>query len=234
MIATYVSPHQTPMPFEAAREAMRAGMREGPLWAEPRREVLALALAKCALETGRFQKIWNYNFGNIKAGENYAGMFTCITLNEVIGGHVQWFAPNGPVLRKQDGGFVPSGPRVVVPPGHPQTRMRAYAGRTDGAGQYVDFMRGRKAMWSALQLAEPIAFVAAMKRGGYFTADEGPYARAVASLYKEFLLKLEGRSPDETNLAELEWTAAKGLAALAMSRAANDAVDYARAGGLDG
>jgi hypothetical protein len=73
-----------------------------------------------------------------------------------------------------------------------------------------------------------------MKAGGYFTADEATYARAVASLYKEFLLKLEGRVPDETHLPEADWTAARGMAALAMATAARDAVDAARAGGLEG
>ncbi len=235
MIATYVESKLTPMPFESAREALAAALRgPAPAYAAPRREVLALAMAKCALETGRYQKIYNWNFGNIKAGESYAGMFTCIFLNEVIGGKVQWFGPDGPVIRLAGGSFTrTSAPRVAVPPGHAQTRMRAHANRFDGAYHYADFMQGKARMWSALQLGEPIAFVHAMKVAGYFTADEAPYARAAASLFREFSLKLEGRSPDETLLPEPEWAAARGLASASMALAARDAVDYARAGGLD-
>lgn len=224
MIARYVSPRVTPMSFEVAREALAAGLRVGPDFAPVRREVLALALAKCALETGRFQKIWNDNFGNVKAGENYAGMYTCIRLNEVIGGVVKWFDPSGPVIRLIGGSFTPtSEPRVPVPPGHPQTRMRAYAGHTDGAYSYAEFMQARPSLWAALQLGEPIRFVHAMKAARYFTADEEPYAKAVASLYKEFSLRLEGRTPEETRLPEEHWTAARGFAALAMAEAARAA-----------
>lgn len=230
MIARYVAPKPTLMPFEPAREALAAALRDPITRAAPRREVLALAMAKCALETGRFQKIWNWNFGNVKAGEAYAGMFTCITLNEVIDGQTRWFAPDGPVIRLAGGSFTAtSAPRVPVPPGHPQTRMRAHANRFDGAYAYVDFMRARAKMWSALHLGDPGPFVHAMKAGGYFTANEEPYRNAVASLFKEFSLKLESRVPDETRLPEETWSAARGLAARAMANAARDAVDYAEA-----
>ncbi len=46
--------------------------------ADVRDDTLALALAKTALETGRWQRIWNSNFGNIKASESYVGQYTCI------------------------------------------------------------------------------------------------------------------------------------------------------------
>lgn len=222
------------MPFEAAREALENALRTshpGGIWIPARREVVGLVLAKCALEVGRFQKIWNNNFGNIKPGASWSGNFTCILLNEVIDGRIRWFAPDGEVIRLQGGSFTPiAGERVQVPPGHPQTRMRHYANRYDGAHGYVDFMRGKAAMWNALQQGEPVGFVAAMKRGGYFTADEAPYAKAVSSLFREFMLKLEGRVPDETVLDEPVWKAARGVAELAMARAAEQAVDYAREG----
>lgn len=235
MIATYVSQKLTPLSFELAREALAAGLREADGVAISR-EVLALAMAKCALETGRFQKIWNSNFGNIKASEKYVGMFTCITLNEVdAAGKVHWYAPEGEVLRLAGGTFTPtSAPRVAVPDGHPQTRMRAHANRFDGAYHYGEFMQARQALWAALKLGEPVRFVHAMKLARYFTADETAYAKAVASLFREFLLRLEGKVPEETRLEEPIWNAARGLAALSMALAANDAVDFARAGGLDG
>jgi hypothetical protein len=223
------------MPFEMAREALAAALRSQTGAREAcRPAVLALAMAKCALETGRFQKIWNWNFGNIKAGESYVGMFTCITLNEVLIENgvpvVKWFAPDGPVIRLQGGGFTPtSAPRVAVPPGHPQTRMRAHANRFDGAYSYADFMQARPAMWGALQLGEPVAFVGAMKAARYMTADADVYARSVTSLFHEFRLRLEGRTPDEVRLPEHEWIGARGFAALAMARAADDAIETAAA-----
>lgn len=235
MLATYVNPRRTVLTFSEAAEAMRAMLRDdgrGGLGPAPRRDVLALALAKCALETGRFQKMYCWNFGNIKAGSTYRGMFTCILLNEVIGGTVQWFAPEGPVLRKQDGGLVPVGARVPVPDGHPQTRMRAHANRFDGCFAYGDFMRSRSAMWAALHLGEPIAFVRAMKAARYFTADEAPYAKAVASLFREFSLKLEGVNPPETVLPENDWSLARALAVSMSTQALADDLETIKDEGL--
>jgi hypothetical protein len=201
MIATYVHPRLTPMTFEQAALAMKAGLR-AELGRDPSLEVLALALAKCALETGRFRAIWNWNFGNIKAGPKYPGMFTCIELNEVLREKgrdvVVWFSPEGKLDKK--GGKVVA-ERSAVPPGHPQTRMRAHANEFDGAMRYAEFMHRDAAgnvrpMWKALLLGEPVAFVRAMKAAGYFTAPEAAYAKAVGSLFKEFRLKLEGKAPE--------------------------------------
>ncbi len=228
MIAKYEHPRLTPLLFDRAAQALSAGLREDNGLA-PSRAVLALCLAKTALETGRWQKIWNYNFGNIKAGDSYVGRYTCITLNEVIKGQVKWFAPDGPVIRLAGGTFTPTAePRVAVPPGHPQTRMRSYANPFDGGISYCDFLRKRPAMWAALLLGEPVAFVRALKAGRYFTADEAPYARAVASLHREFLAKLEGKSPPETRLDETEWQGSRALAMTALARAAEVALDADR------
>jgi hypothetical protein len=197
MIATYVHARLTPMTFEQAALAMKAGLR-AELGRDPSLEVLALALAKCALETGRFRAIWNWNWGNIKAGPKYPGNYTCIELNEVLGGKVVWFSPEGRLDKK--GGKV-VGELHSVPPGHPQTRIRAHVNEFDGAMRYAEFLHRDAAgnvrpMWNALLLGEPIAFVRAMKAAGYFTAPEAAYAKAVGSLFKEFRLKLEGKSPE--------------------------------------
>lgn len=210
MRATYVHPKLTPMTFDEAESAMRAALGS-TIGARPRDEVLALALAKSALETGRWRAIWNSNWGNVKAGEAYAGMFTAITLNEVLGGKVVWFAPEGQLVGGR--GSALAGNRWDVPPGHPQTRMRAYANRYDGAYAYVDFVSGLKryaASWQALLAGEPASYVRELKRSGYFTADEEPYRKAVVSLHKEFLAKLNGRTPEIVD-ADPEWDALKVL-----------------------
>src|SRR5690242_20203330 len=57
----------------------------------PSNDTLALLYAQSALETGRWKKIYNYNFGNIKRNgdEDYC-MFKC---NEIINGKTIWFNP---------------------------------------------------------------------------------------------------------------------------------------------
>ena len=94
MKAAYVAPKRTPLTFDAAAKTMKWALK-CVLGHDPNDETLALALAKTALETGRWTQIWNDNWGNVKAGNDYAGMFTCITLNEVLKGKVVWFAPEG-------------------------------------------------------------------------------------------------------------------------------------------
>lgn len=143
--------------------------------------VTALAVAQSALETGRWKSTHCWNVGNIKAGPTHEGNYTCFRCNEVIGGKIKWFDPTS------DG--------HTVPPGHPQTRFRAYANIYDGCLSYVEFLQRPRyaAAWEAMHSGNAQAFVRALKQAGYFTADEAPYAKAIVSLQKEFLAVLENR-----------------------------------------
>jgi hypothetical protein len=194
MKAVYVPAARTPLSFEEAAKVMEAALF-AVLNERPKTETLALALAKTALETGRWQQIWNDNWGNIKAGPDYVGQFTCITLNEVLAAGVVWFAPEGQLNRK--GGEV-IGTRYSVPPGHPQTRMRAYANAYDGAHSYVDFVAGGRYRdaWQQLLAGNAYDYVMALHQKGYFTADPLVYVKAVKSLHQEFIAKLEGLHAD--------------------------------------
>lgn len=208
MRAVYVEPVRTPMSFERAAACMRWALK-CQLNALPKDEVLALALAKTALETGRWTYIWCNNWGNIKAGDQYAGMFTCITLNEVLvrGGRqtTVWFAPEGELSGDPARGGKLIREPLPVPDGHPQTRMRVNASEFNGAECYVDFVaNGRYTeAWRQLLRGDAVAYVHALKARGYFTADEATYARGVASLQREMLARLRMESPPAA--VDLEW-----------------------------
>jgi hypothetical protein len=156
--------------------------------------VLALALAKCALETARWKSIWCFNFGNIKASATYIGSYCTIELNEVIGGKTVWFSPRGRLDRK--GGTVVA-EACNDPPGHPQTRMRAYGSAIEGTRAYVDFVASGRyaAAWQRLLAGDAAGYVHALKVAGYFTADEAQYLRGVASMQSEFVSKLKPTPP---------------------------------------
>lgn len=203
MKATYVPAQLTPFSFEQAAEAMRAALRD-KLEKDPTRETLALALAKSALETWRWRSIWCFNWGNIKAGEQYEGMYYTIELNEVLKGKVVWFSPRGRLDRK--GGVVVAEP-FSDPPGHPQTRMRAYANQFDGAFSYVHFVAGGRYAAAFLRLldGDALGYVHALKVAGYFTADEASYAKGVVSLQKEFIGKLSGLNPEPFDPPDHDW-----------------------------
>jgi hypothetical protein len=196
MLATYVEAKKTPVSFEDAAGAMSAALA-ATIGATPSTEVLALALAKTTLESGRDgDRYWvhsrNWNVGNAKAGPSYAGMFQAYSCNEVLSGEVVWFSPHGRLSGR--GGVVVSEP-YQDPPGHPQTRFRAYANAFDGAYQYVDLIAsGRyRDAWAELLEGDAAGYVSALRAKGYFTADPEVYARGVYSLHKEFRWRLSGR-----------------------------------------
>ena len=204
MKATYVEPSRTPLTFEQAVAAMAWALKS-QIGSDPSPETLALALAKTALETARWTQIWNANWGNIKAGDDYVGMFTCITLNEVIDDRVVWFAPEGQLTAAPSRGGRITGTTYPVPDGHPQTRMRAYANEFDGVDGYVTFVaKGRYAQaWKRLLAGDAQGYVHQLKAKGYFTADESTYAKGVCSLQREYLARLNSEEPPPQ--ADLEW-----------------------------
>lgn len=214
MKAVYVEPKKTPLTWEEAYKCMSWALKNA-LGRDPEDEVVALAMAKTALETGRWTSIWNSNWGNVKASESYEGMYTCIVLNEVLlrdrdgdGDKeltVVWFAPEGELTGNPAKGGVLKGPPMPVPPGHIQTRMRAYANPYDGVDQYVDFVatgRYQKA-WRALLTGNAVQYIHELKLAKYFTADEGEYVKAVASLQREMLGRIR-KMPDVPK-ADVEW-----------------------------
>lgn len=208
MQAVYTEPVKTPMTFQQAHDCMVWALKTR-LGHDPSDEVLALALAKTALETGRWSSIWNSNWGNVKAPDTYEGMYTCITLNEVLvrGGKnvTVWFAPEGELSASPSKGGQLIAPPMAVPPGHPQTRMRAFANNYDGVDCYIDFVaNGRyKKAWAALLTGNAMAYVHELKVAGYFTAPESDYVKGVASLQHEFIGKI--RALPDVPKADVEW-----------------------------
>lgn len=229
MLAAYTPDLLTVLSFEDAKKALEASLH-ATLNATPSREAVALMLAKTALETGRWRKIHCFNFGNIKAGQKWSGMYTCILLNEVLGGKVVWFAPEGQLAAGPGSSIIgthyptpkPGTPQTLWPfepeqgYGHPQTRMRAYANKYDGAYDYVDFVSGGRyaPAFPFLLAGDEARWVHAIKQLGYFTADEGLYLKGVASLKHEFLAKLEGLDVEPAPVAQETFDNAALLLAL--------------------
>lgn len=154
---------------------------------------LCVLVAQSALESGRWRSMHRWNFGNIKASSTYEGYYCQFRCNEVIDKRLQWFDPP-----------------------HPQTSFRAFQQIEVGALDHVRFLSQRKAFqpaWLAAQRGDPAEFVHALKQGGYFTADEAPYLRSVASLWGEYMRLLSGPQRD-TDPAPSENEAREHAAAL--------------------
>jgi hypothetical protein len=175
--ATLLPDAITPLTAKQVALAFRSAF-ETLVGQTPSNACLALMVAHSALETGRWKSIHCFNLGNIKAGPDYEGYYCQFRCNEVIGGKVQWFDPP-----------------------HPQTNFRAFTSLDVGALDHLRFLSQRKryaAAWETMLTGMPLAFVDALKRAGYFTADEGPYSRAVASLWNEYLPLMEHLKTNET------------------------------------
>ena len=128
---------------------------------QPTLAVLALLLAHSALETGNWQKIHNFNFGNIKAASDYPRIvqFRC---SEVDAQGVEHF----------------------FDPPDPHCNFRAYEDATSGALDYLKILRGRPHWWQGLHSENPATFVDALATPPrYFTGNRDKYKRAVTALF---------------------------------------------------
>ncbi len=191
--ATYIKPFVSPLHWqEVAAAFFYAFNRQSSFFC--RDDQLALLLAKSALETGRWKKIRNYEFGNVKAGKNYVGSYTCFVTSEIYNGIKYRYHPDGRIFNLSTG-QVTKPVTYSVPPGHPETRFRAHKNVADGAHAYIYALKTYfPKSWAVLQSANPTphSFVNHLKQERYFTAPEAEYAKAVASLYQEYLRKLKG------------------------------------------
>ena len=61
----------------------------------PTLKTVAKLLAQSSLETGNYQHMWNFNFGNVKKrwSPDDGSLFTMFRCNEILGGKVEWFDP---------------------------------------------------------------------------------------------------------------------------------------------
>jgi hypothetical protein len=168
---------------------MRTALTHRLRWS-PALPVLALALARTAFETARWQEIWNYNWGNTRATEAYVGSYCSYACSEVLATGLTWFIPEGELDRK-DGTVM--GKVWLVPPGHPQTRFRAYAGTVEGAIRFLELISSEphRDAWDAFLLGDAIAHARARAAEGCLAEKDATYARGIASLQDEFARKLE-------------------------------------------
>jgi len=152
----------TPLSQQDASRALAeayARVTGGP----PTDRVLALLLAQTGFETGRWQKIHNFNFGNAKAALSYplVAQYRC---SEIVDGVEQFFDPPDP-----------------------HCNFRAYTNAADGAVDYIKVLQSRPHWWNGLQTEDPNAFVDALATAPkYFTGNPVVYKQAVASLFDEF------------------------------------------------
>ena len=148
-----VEPERTPISgSRAARELGRAWKRA--MKEAPSADVVLVLTAHWAHETHGGRSMFNYNFGGIK-GHGPDGMSCIREAHEGTGYHVRAL----------------------------KDRFRAYSSAKDGADDYLSLlMRKYPHAIEAAERGDVTDFVAALKRGGYFTGSESDYSRDLSDL----------------------------------------------------
>jgi hypothetical protein len=187
----YVPPARTPVHVDALREALKTQLTRRGVEASP--HALNALLAMSAHETGQWRSCWNHNLGNVKAGPDWPGLYTCLSnVWEVIAGKTRWFSPGGETAGK--GGPI-VGNQYTTPPGHPQTRFRAYPSLLDGVEGWVIKMVTAYGKSTSILFGggSTDEFIASLKAHRYFTGDLERYQASVRRFYAQFSGPEDGR-----------------------------------------
>ena len=167
----------------------------------PSRAALAVLWAQACLECGRGGKsCWNFNVGNVRAGEVephflLAGAYEFAAEGQVPVGAVVIAPPAGAAVP-------PSRPICYLLPARAQ-RFRAYASLVEGCMGKIGLIARRwPAAIEALRLAKDAAAARAYVLGllvppAYFTGDHAAYIASVLSLTAECLRRPEADWPEE-------------------------------------
>lgn len=152
----------------------------------PSNSTLAILVAQSALETSRWRSMHDFNFGNSRPTADTPDycQFRC---NEVINGKIVWYDP-------------PS----------PGSNFAAFPDAMTGATFFMQLLGKRyPEAYQAALAGQAAQFVDGLKQRDYFTADEGPYVKAVTSMCTEFFAiiahGLDSDTPHDVPPHEPDW-----------------------------
>lgn len=152
----------TPLRPEEAAAALAAAY-EQLTGVAPAAAVLGLLIAQSALETGNWQNIHNFNFGNQKAGASYP-LIVQFRCSEVVDGVERFYDPPAP-----------------------ECNFRAYETSASGALDYLRVLRAQAHWWQGLHTGDPSAFVDALATPPkYFTASPALYKNVLISRLEQY------------------------------------------------
>ena len=151
----------------------------------PKPESIKILLSQWALETGWGKSMWCYNIGNAKSrpgdGHNWC-FFKC---NEVIkkstAERLQASSPSTAKITsyRSDGLCI-----VWFYPKHAWSRFRAFKTLDDGVYDHLRMVvQNFNKAWPYVVKGDPTKYSKALKRQGYYTADEASYTKTLRSIY---------------------------------------------------
>jgi hypothetical protein len=168
----YVEPKTTPLTENQAAIYLKNAFTK-IIGKTPKVQSIAILWAQCALETGRYKKLFNNNYGNIKAVIPAKAPFTMMATGENLynkeTGKVEykWFTP-------------PSSVTAFV--ANPDAQI--------GAEHYVNFLANRQRYaksWAQVIAGNSDQYVIELKNASYFTASLEAYKKTVNALTGYFV-----------------------------------------------
>jgi hypothetical protein len=185
----------------------------------PKKESIFVLMAQSALETGRWKSIHCYNFGNIKSSDKDGRDYCFYACNELMPIKMaQNYAAKSPSTAKITAVRNDGNAWIWFYPDHPASRFRAFKTLNEGATDYLYFLKTKfKSAWQAVLSGDPVEFSRALKRNGYYTADEAPYTKGLKSLFDEFS-KLKIDTDNLPILSEEQSRRLSNLVALTMQQ----------------
>ena len=131
---------------------------------------ICILLAQTALETGHFQFMKNWNFGNIKHTKDHD--YCLYECGEFIHGQFKMFYPPDPVCE-----------------------FNSYVSAKDGIIEYISFLAKRElyaSAWQQLLKGDPVQYCKELKENGpYFTAPLWKYTGVLVKLFDQFKTKFK-------------------------------------------
>jgi hypothetical protein len=129
----------------------------------PAKEQVSMILAQNALETGNRKAMWNNNVGNLTTdGKSKLDYFDDLSTSEQVSPG-SWKKMN--------------------------LKYRSYPTLSDGVADYLNLLsksHNYANAWDKIVHPDPEAFSKALKAGGYYTANEAPYTKALTSLFSKY------------------------------------------------
>ncbi len=165
----------------------------------PTKEKVCLLMAQSAFETGWWKFMHNYNIGNVKSVNGDGRDFTYFRCWEIVPTvsvkQLQAHTKYGHLVTVESEDT--SGrSKIWLAPDHPGCRFRAYTSLKLGVydhftkllDKYTDEDPSKDA-WSFIVKGDPVSFVRALKKKGYFTGDLAIYEKQVSSIFQSLCKK---------------------------------------------
>lgn len=188
-------PVKTPLTRDAI---VNATLIAWPDPATPTRAAVELVASQIDLETG-LKSCYCFNLGNIKGNPtDPTRCHTSYPCGEEL--RADLYQKNCPkagsrIVRTYDRNGVPY-VSVKLDASHPWSVFRAYRSLSEAMVDHLAFIFARPAVWATLATGDAAKFAAALKKAGYYTADEKRYARILVE--RRALLRRPGQVRDIT------------------------------------